>query len=131
MLKALPFARFALDGELLIETGGRLRFDALQMRLHPAESRIRKLAAGTPARLMAFDMLLAPDGEVLANRPLAPSVAWRSSASSRKPARATGFASRPRHETSRRRKAGSRATPARTALSPSGSTAPTNTASAP
>jgi ATP-dependent DNA ligase len=70
MLKGLPFARFAVDGELLIEIGGRLSFDALQMRLHPAESRIRKLAAETPARLMLFDMLLAPDGEVLANLPL-------------------------------------------------------------
>ena len=36
--------RFVLDGELAIPVGGTLSFDALQMRLHPAESRIRKLA---------------------------------------------------------------------------------------
>ena len=42
---------FVVDGELVIAIDGRLSFDALQMRLHPAESRIRKLAAETPARL--------------------------------------------------------------------------------
>ena len=46
-----------LDGELLIPVGAELSFEALQMRLHPAESRIRKLAAETPARLMLFDLL--------------------------------------------------------------------------
>lgn len=40
------------------------------MRLHPAESRVKKLAAETPASLIAFDMLLAPEGEVLLDRPL-------------------------------------------------------------
>src|SRR5947208_2413528 len=38
-------AHSALDGEIVIELGGRLDFDAMQMRLHPAESRIRKLSA--------------------------------------------------------------------------------------
>ena len=47
-----------LDGELLIPVDGELRFDALQMRLHPAESRIRRLAGETPAQLMLFDLLL-------------------------------------------------------------------------
>jgi ATP-dependent DNA ligase len=42
---ALEADRFVLDGELIIPIGGVLSFDALQMRLHPAESRIRKLAA--------------------------------------------------------------------------------------
>ena len=69
-LRALPFERFVLDGELVIEIDGRLSFDALQMRLHPAESRIRKLAAETPARLVLFDFLLAPDGAVVAELPL-------------------------------------------------------------
>jgi ATP-dependent DNA ligase len=50
MLSALAAERFVLDGELVIEIEGRLAFDALQMRLHPAESRIRKLSAETPAR---------------------------------------------------------------------------------
>lgn len=48
----------ALDGEIVIERDGRLDFDAMQMRLHPAESRIRKLAAGTPSTYIAFDVLL-------------------------------------------------------------------------
>src|SRR5688572_10820311 len=52
---ALPAERFVLDGELTISIGGRLSFEALQQRLHPAESRIRKLAAATPAQLILFD----------------------------------------------------------------------------
>ena len=69
-IAALPVERVVLDGELLIPVGARLSFDALQMRLHPAESRIRKLSVETPARLMLFDCLWAPDGS-LADRPLA------------------------------------------------------------
>jgi len=49
--------RFLLDGELIIPMGDVLSFEALQLRLHPAESRIRKLAHETPAELMAFDLL--------------------------------------------------------------------------
>lgn len=60
--------RFALDGELIIETGGVLAFDALQARLHPAASRIAKLSVATPARFMAFDLL--DDGTPLVLRPL-------------------------------------------------------------
>jgi ATP-dependent DNA ligase len=48
----------ALDGEIVIERGGRLEFDAMQMRLHPAESRVRKLSAEIPAQFVAFDVLL-------------------------------------------------------------------------
>jgi ATP-dependent DNA ligase len=48
----------ALDGEIVIERGGRLDFDAMQMRLHPAESRIRKLSAEIPAQFVPFDVLL-------------------------------------------------------------------------
>jgi ATP-dependent DNA ligase len=48
----------ALDGEIVIVQKGRLDFDALQMRLHPAESRVRKLAAEIPADYVAFDLLL-------------------------------------------------------------------------
>jgi ATP-dependent DNA ligase len=48
----------AVDGEIVIERDGRLDFDAMQMRLHPAESRIRKLSAETPATYIAFDLLL-------------------------------------------------------------------------
>ena len=48
----------ALDGEIVIDRGGVLDFDAMQTRLHPAESRIRKLAAEIPARFVAFDVLV-------------------------------------------------------------------------
>ena len=48
----------ALDGEIILEQDGRLEFDLLQLRLHPAESRVKKLAAETPVRFVAFDVLL-------------------------------------------------------------------------
>src|SRR3984957_8254001 len=70
MLSALVAKRFVLDGELVVEIEGRLAFDALQMRLHPAESRIRKLSAETPARFVVFDMLASPDGSIVIDRPL-------------------------------------------------------------
>ena len=50
--------RSALDGEIVIERDGAIDFDAMQMRLHPAESRIRRLSAEIPARFVAFDVLL-------------------------------------------------------------------------
>ena len=65
---ALP-PHSALDGEIVIEADGRLDFDAMQMRLHPAESRIRKLSIETPARYIVFDVLLWR-GEPLHERPL-------------------------------------------------------------
>ena len=46
----VPFERFVVDGELVIELNGRMTFDALQARLHPAASRIRHLSLETPAR---------------------------------------------------------------------------------
>src|SRR3954468_19805683 len=49
--------RFLLDGELIIGVADVLSFDALQLRLHPAESRVRKLSRETPAQLMLFDLL--------------------------------------------------------------------------
>ena len=54
--------QFVLDGELVIPIGGALSFDELQLRLHPAASRVQKLAAAHPAVYIAFD-LLAEDGE--------------------------------------------------------------------
>jgi ATP-dependent DNA ligase len=47
----------ALDGEIVIEQDGKLDFDAMQLRLHPAESRVRKLAGEIPAQFIAFDVL--------------------------------------------------------------------------
>ena len=69
-LAALPAKRFVVDGELVIPVDGTLSFDSLQLRLHPAESRIRKLSTQTPATLILFDMLLTPDREVLIDRSL-------------------------------------------------------------
>jgi ATP-dependent DNA ligase len=54
--------QFVLDGELVIPIGGALSFDELQLRLHPAASRVQKLAAAHPGVYIAFD-LLAGDGE--------------------------------------------------------------------
>lgn len=62
---------FVLDGELLVASGDGFAFDALQMRLHPAESRIGRLATETPATLMAFDLLVSPDGGDVSGEPLA------------------------------------------------------------
>ncbi len=67
-LAGLDADDFVLDGELTIPVGHSLSFEALQLRLHPAESRIRKLAAETPSLLIAFD-LLAEAGRPLAERP--------------------------------------------------------------
>ncbi|WP_153505808.1 ATP-dependent DNA ligase [Cumulibacter manganitolerans] len=58
-----------VDGEIVIERGGRLDFDALQARLHPAQSRIDLLAGETPAELVIFD-LLAHGGAAILDRPL-------------------------------------------------------------
>ena len=61
--------RSALDGEIVIARDGKLDFDAMQMRLHPAESRVRKLSAEIPAVFVAFDLLLW-DGKPVHERPI-------------------------------------------------------------
>jgi ATP-dependent DNA ligase len=68
---ALPLRTFVLDGEIVIETGGGLDFDALLQRIHPAASRIRKLARETPASFHAFDLLVDERGKSLVGRSLA------------------------------------------------------------
>lgn len=68
LTEALP-TRCVVDGEIVIEVDGRLQFDALQNRLHPAQSRVALLAEQTPASLVIFD-LLALGSEVLLDRPL-------------------------------------------------------------
>jgi ATP-dependent DNA ligase len=70
MLHGVAEKRFLLDGELIISVGDVLSFDALQLRLHPAESRVHKLAKETPAELMLFD-LLELGGKSLLDQPLA------------------------------------------------------------
>ena len=62
--------RSAVDGEIVIDIDGAVDFDAMQTRLHPAESRIRKLSAEIPARFVAFDVL-AWNGAELWKQPFA------------------------------------------------------------
>ena len=69
-LKSLPQRRFVLDGEIVILRDGKLAFDDLLMRIHPAESRIRKLSHETPATLLAFDLLVDDHGKALLELPL-------------------------------------------------------------
>jgi ATP-dependent DNA ligase len=57
--------RCVVDGELVVVTGDGLDFDALQLRLHPAESRVRKLAAEIPSSFVAFDLLALDDRSLL------------------------------------------------------------------
>jgi ATP-dependent DNA ligase len=70
-MRKLKPDRFVVDGELLVADGGSFSFDALQMRLHPAESRIRRLSVETPATLMLFDLLAGPSGLDVSALPLA------------------------------------------------------------
>ena len=61
-LAELP-ARCVIDGEIVIATGAGLDFDALQQRIHPADSRVRMLAEKTPASFVAFDLLALVDDD--------------------------------------------------------------------
>jgi ATP-dependent DNA ligase len=70
MLRALKPKPFVIDGELVVPLDGTLSFDALQMRVHPAESRIKRLSEETPAGLILFDMLLDKSGNSLIAEPL-------------------------------------------------------------
>ena len=64
--RALP-ERCVVDGEVVVVTADGLDFDALQQRLHPAASRVRKLAAETPASFVAFDLLALGDRDLTAS----------------------------------------------------------------
>jgi ATP-dependent DNA ligase len=70
LLRALPVDRFVVDGELTIVAAGAPSFEALQLRLHPAESRVRKLAAEQPATFTLFDCLMDAKGLSLLDAPL-------------------------------------------------------------
>jgi ATP-dependent DNA ligase len=59
-----------LDGEIVVPADGAFSFDALLQRIHPAQSRIRKLAAETPALLIVFDLLVDATGQLLTGKPL-------------------------------------------------------------
>src|SRR5215470_343418 len=56
---------FVLDGEIVVPHDGAFSFDALLQRIHPAASRVARLAKETPALLIVFDLLAASDGGAL------------------------------------------------------------------
>ncbi|HWW64958.1 MAG TPA: ATP-dependent DNA ligase [Sphingomonadaceae bacterium] len=70
LLRDVGTTRFLLDGELILPIGDIASFDALQQRLHPAQSRIDRLSRETPAQLMLFDCLMM-EGRDLLTDPLA------------------------------------------------------------
>ncbi len=67
---ALKASKFVLDGEIVVPVGDELSFDDLLQRIHPAESRIRKLAASHPALYIVFDLLVNDRGAALLEHPL-------------------------------------------------------------
>lgn len=69
-LADLPAPQFVIDGEIVVPVAGVHSFDALLQRIHPAESRIRKLARETPAQLIVFDLLIDDAGRSLVGLPL-------------------------------------------------------------
>jgi ATP-dependent DNA ligase len=71
MLLQVRAKRFVLDGEIVVPKDGELSFDELLLRIHPAASRIAKLAAESPASLIVFDLLVDAKGKSLVARPLA------------------------------------------------------------
>jgi ATP-dependent DNA ligase len=73
VVKALADLRaknFVVDGELVIAVKGRFSFDELQLRLHPAASRVQKLAAAHPATFILFDLLEDESGKIFIELPL-------------------------------------------------------------
>jgi ATP-dependent DNA ligase len=64
-IRALKAKRCVLDGEIVVPEGRVFSFDALLQRLHPAASRVKKLAAETPSLLIVFDLLVGADGVLL------------------------------------------------------------------
>jgi ATP-dependent DNA ligase len=69
-LGALKARKFVLDGELAVPAGRAFSFDALLQRIHPAASRVRRLAVETPVLFIVFDLLVGADGRALTGNPL-------------------------------------------------------------
>ncbi len=70
LLKLKP-KQFVIDGEIVVPVKGKLSFDDLLMRIHPAASRIKKLAAETPAKIIVFDLLVDDRGKSMVDDSLA------------------------------------------------------------
>jgi ATP-dependent DNA ligase len=69
-LQSLKPSKFLLDGEIVIPVGGKLSFDDLLMRIHPAASRILKLSEATPCVFIVFDLLVDEKGKSLVDQTL-------------------------------------------------------------
>ncbi len=69
-VRTIKATRCVLDGEITVQVSGLLSFDDLLQRIHPAESRVRKLAQETPATLIVFDFLADEKGQSWVQRPL-------------------------------------------------------------
>jgi ATP-dependent DNA ligase len=69
-LATIKARRFVLDGELVVRVGASLSFEELQMRLHPAASRVQRLAREHPATFIVFDLLVDNDARRLTELPL-------------------------------------------------------------
>jgi ATP-dependent DNA ligase len=67
---SLKAKRFVLDGEIVVPNGRGFSFDDLLQRIHPAASRVKRLAGETSALLIVFDLLIADDGQSLVRTPL-------------------------------------------------------------
>ena len=68
--REVPAGRFVVDGEIMIPSGEGFSFDALLQRIHPAESRIKKLSIETPAIVVIFDVLVDGAGKLLTEETL-------------------------------------------------------------
>ncbi|GAC1516636.1 MAG: ATP-dependent DNA ligase [Gemmatimonadaceae bacterium] len=69
-VRAMRAARFVCDGEIVVPTDDGLSFDDLLLRIHPAKSRVDRLAHERPATLIVFDLLVDATGTSLVSRPL-------------------------------------------------------------
>ena len=70
-VKRVKANKFVIDGEIVVEVEGKLSFNDLLQRIHPAESRIKRLASEHPATLIVFDLLVDEHGKSLVDLPLA------------------------------------------------------------
>src|SRR5713101_6428645 len=64
-LLKLKAKQFVIDGEIVVPIKGRFSFDDLLMRIHPAASRVKKLAQETPAKIIVFDLLVDDRGRAI------------------------------------------------------------------
>ncbi len=69
-MRAVDASRFVVDGEIVVPIGESLSFDDLLLRIHPAQSRVEKLAREHPAAFILFDLLVDAAGRSLVAKPL-------------------------------------------------------------